>query len=53
MTTDPAGAQLSTRRLGRAGVMVSELALGAMTFGRELDESESVGLVDLFLERGG
>jgi aryl-alcohol dehydrogenase-like predicted oxidoreductase len=53
VTTDPADAQLSTRRLGRAGVMVSELALGAMTFGRELDESESVGLVDLFLERGG
>jgi aryl-alcohol dehydrogenase-like predicted oxidoreductase len=53
VTGDPSYPQLLTRRLGRAGVVVSELALGAMTFGRELDESSSVGLIDLFLERGG
>ena len=29
------------RRLGRTGLMVSELCLGCMTFGRELDEESS------------
>lgn len=33
--------------------MVSELCLGAMTFGREIDESDSHALVDLFLDAGG
>jgi aryl-alcohol dehydrogenase-like predicted oxidoreductase len=29
------------RRLGKTGLIVSELCLGCMTFGRELDERES------------
>ena len=41
------------RRLGRSGVMVSELCLGAMTFGREIDEPDSHALIDLYLEAGG
>ena len=41
------------RRLGRAGLMVSELCLGCMTFGRELDEEGSRALVARFLEAGG
>lgn len=41
------------RRLGRTGLMVSELCLGTMTFGRELDEEGSKELVGAFLEGGG
>ncbi len=41
------------RRLGHSGVMVSEICLGTMTFGREIDERESHALVDLFLDTGG
>ena len=41
------------RRLGRTGLMVSELCLGCMTFGRELDEEGSRALVARFLEAGG
>ena len=37
------------RRLGDTGLMVSELCLGCMTFGREA----SKGLVARFLEAGG
>ncbi len=41
------------RRLGHSGVMVSELCLGAMTFGREIDDNASKKLIDRFLEAGG
>ena len=41
------------RRLGRTGLMVSELCLGCMTFGRELDEEGSKELVGRFLDAGG
>jgi aryl-alcohol dehydrogenase-like predicted oxidoreductase len=41
------------RRLGDTGLMVSELCLGCMTFGREADEEASRGLVARFLEAGG
>jgi aryl-alcohol dehydrogenase-like predicted oxidoreductase len=41
------------RRLGETGLMVSELCLGCMTFGRELDEVGSKELVQRFLEVGG
>lgn len=39
--------------LGRTGVLVSELCLGAMTFGREADEAASQAMLDRFLEAGG
>ncbi|MGH2820642.1 MAG: aldo/keto reductase [Actinomycetota bacterium] len=41
------------RRLGNSGLRVSELCLGCMTFGREVDEQGSQRMVDRFLEAGG
>lgn len=41
------------RRLGKTGLMVSELCLGTMTFGRELDEAGSKEILARFLEAGG
>jgi aryl-alcohol dehydrogenase-like predicted oxidoreductase len=41
------------RPLGNTGIRVSELCLGAMTFGREADEATSVKMVDRFLDAGG
>ncbi len=41
------------RRLGDTGLMVSELCLGCMTFGREADEEGSKGVVGRFLGAGG
>jgi aryl-alcohol dehydrogenase-like predicted oxidoreductase len=40
-------------RLGNTGLMVSELCLGCMTFGREADEGDSREIVGRFLEAGG
>lgn len=39
-------------RLGKTGVLVSELALGTMTFGNEADEATSRALMDRALEAG-
>jgi aryl-alcohol dehydrogenase-like predicted oxidoreductase len=43
------------RYLGRTGLRVSELCLGAMTFGREneADEAESHSMLDHFVAAGG
>ena len=41
------------RLLGRTGLMVSELCLGCMTFGREADEARSNALIRRFLDAGG
>jgi aryl-alcohol dehydrogenase-like predicted oxidoreductase len=41
------------RPLGRTGIRVSELCLGAMTFGREADEATSRSMLDRFLDAGG
>jgi aryl-alcohol dehydrogenase-like predicted oxidoreductase len=41
------------RYLGRTGLKVSELCLGAMTFGRETSEEVSVEMLNCFLEAGG
>ena len=41
------------RQLGRAGVRVSELCLGTMTFGNEADEAPSTQIVDRFMDAGG
>jgi len=41
------------RRLGDTGLMVSELCLGCMTFGRATDEEGSKEIVGRFLEAGG
>jgi aryl-alcohol dehydrogenase-like predicted oxidoreductase len=44
---------MNYRYLGRTGLKVSELCLGAMTFGREADEAESFRMLDRFVEAGG
>jgi aryl-alcohol dehydrogenase-like predicted oxidoreductase len=41
------------RYLGRTGLKVSELCLGAMTFGRESAEAESYQMLDHFKAAGG
>ena len=41
------------RFLGRTGMRVSELCLGAMTFGREAPEAESRHMMDAFVAAGG
>src|ERR1700756_1295623 len=47
----------SYRLLGRAGLRVSPLALGAMTFGEEVDwganADEARRIFDLYVDRGG
>jgi aryl-alcohol dehydrogenase-like predicted oxidoreductase len=44
---------LQYRYLGRTGLKVSELCLGAMTFGRESSEEASCQILDRFQEAGG
>jgi aryl-alcohol dehydrogenase-like predicted oxidoreductase len=41
------------RFLGKTGLRVSELCLGAMTFGREATEAESHAMLDRFVAAGG
>ena len=41
------------RFLGRTGLKVSELCLGAMTFGRETPEAASYPIMDRFADAGG
>jgi aryl-alcohol dehydrogenase-like predicted oxidoreductase len=41
------------RYLGRTGLKVSELCLGAMTFGRETSEADSLAIMDRFAAAGG
>ncbi len=44
---------MQTRPLGRAGIQVSELCLGTMTFGQETDEPAAHAILDRFVEAGG
>lgn len=44
---------MKQRYLGKTGLKVSELCLGAMTFGREADEATSRQMMDRFTEAGG
>ncbi len=41
------------RHLGATGLKVSELCLGAMTFGREASEVDSFAMLDAFVAAGG
>ncbi len=41
------------RYLGKTGLKVSDLCLGAMTFGREADEATSFAMMDAFAAAGG
>lgn len=44
---------MNYRYLGRSGLKVSELCLGAMTFGRETTEADSFAILDRFAAAGG
>jgi aryl-alcohol dehydrogenase-like predicted oxidoreductase len=44
---------MNFRYLGRTGLKVSELCLGAMTFGREANKKTSHRILDRFVEAGG
>ncbi|UCC64355.1 MAG: aldo/keto reductase [Anaerolineae bacterium] len=44
---------MNYRFLGKTGLKVSELCLGAMTFGRESSEELSYRMLDRFVEAGG
>jgi aryl-alcohol dehydrogenase-like predicted oxidoreductase len=44
---------MNYRYLGHTGLKVSELCLGAMTFGRETSEADSHRMLDRFVEGGG
>ncbi|MGQ9473347.1 MAG: aldo/keto reductase [Candidatus Caldatribacteriaceae bacterium] len=39
--------------LGKSGLLVSEVSLGTMTFGRETSEEESIRILNRYLENGG
>ncbi len=44
--------QMEMRTLGKTGLKVSRLALGAMTFGGQVSEAEAIRMVDRCLEQG-
>ncbi len=44
---------MDSRTLGNSGAVVSELALGTMTFGAEADEEVSHAILDAYVEAGG
>lgn len=44
---------MNYRFMGKTGLKVSELCLGAMTFGRETNEKDSRQMLDRFVEAGG
>lgn len=44
---------MELNQLGRTGVRVTELCMGCMTFGREAPESDSVEMLDRYLDAGG
>src|SRR5262245_40482565 len=44
---------MELRYMGNTGLKVSELCLGAMTFGRESSEAESFDMMDRCAEAGG
>ncbi|MBL8133230.1 MAG: aldo/keto reductase [Anaerolineae bacterium] len=44
---------MNYRSMGKTGLRVSELCLGAMTFGREADEVSSFAMMDAFAAAGG
>lgn len=41
------------KQLGKSGLLVSELCLGTMTFGNEVNEGDSIEMIHRFLDRGG
>lgn len=50
---DMGSVALQLRQLGSTGVDVSEIVLGALTFGREADEAASAKILAAYLDAGG
>ncbi len=50
--TDRAGGTMKYRRLGRSGLMISELVLGTMNLGRPTGKTESIKMIDTALDAG-
>src|SRR5205085_1770320 len=50
---DDGGLTMDYRRLGRAGLKVSEICLGTMTFGNGADQAEATRMVSAMLDAGG
>jgi aryl-alcohol dehydrogenase-like predicted oxidoreductase len=44
---------MNYRQMGKTGLRVSDLCLGAMTFGRETTEEDSCRILDRFVQAGG
>ena len=44
---------MEQRALGRSGLVVSRLALGTMTWGRDTDEDEAAMQLTAFVDAGG
>lgn len=44
--------RMESRRLGKSGIVVSEICLGTMTFGSQLDEQASFKVMDHAYEQG-
>ena len=40
------------KKVGRTGLKISEIALGTMIFGQQVDEAESTKIIDLAFEKG-
>lgn len=53
LTTNLKGSLMKYRKLGNAGVVVSELAFGTMYFGDETPEDDAFAILDAFVEAGG
>jgi aryl-alcohol dehydrogenase-like predicted oxidoreductase len=43
---------MTKSRIGRAGLEVSRIGLGCVTFGREIDERQSLALLDYAFAKG-
>jgi aryl-alcohol dehydrogenase-like predicted oxidoreductase len=43
---------MKRRRLGRSGLVVSEICMGTMTFGAQADEAASVAILDRAADAG-
>ncbi|WP_088105397.1 aldo/keto reductase [Halalkalibacter urbisdiaboli] len=44
---------MNYNKLGKSGLLVSELCLGTMTFGKQVNKEDSIKMVHQFLDQGG
>ncbi len=48
----PTSAHMNRKRLGRSGIVVTDICMGTMTFGLQADEKTSFAIMDRALEAG-